>query len=54
MVIGLWQSQSWWCLRAATRVSAKRLAFMLEDAQVSVLLTQAQLVELPQHGAMVV
>jgi len=27
---------------------------MLEDAQVSVLLTQAQLVELPQHGAMVV
>jgi len=32
----------------------ERLAFMLEDAQVSVLLTQAQLVELPQHGAMVV
>jgi len=51
MVIGLWQSQSWWCLRAARPAyPQERLAFMLEDAQVSVLLTQAQLVELPQHG----
>jgi len=32
----------------------QRALIMLEDAQVSVLLTQAQLVELPQHGAMVV
>jgi len=54
MVIGLWQS-----LKLVVLVPLdpaypqERLAFMLEDAQVSVLLTQAQLVELPQHGAIV-